>query len=1105
MEKLSHVIFSEELFELQKLIPSLKKLRSHVEEPPAQEARRRLFSGFINLLCEISRQRPLIILFDELHWIDAGTLSLITHLLRIQRGNIIFSGALREDYPQEGIPLGDFLSQLRVTDSFRLIVLEPLSSNEISEMISAIFPGRAPDPIFDETLHEITKGNPLFIEETLKTLVIKGRILKTQTGWVFREVRVDDLPASLEETIRDHIETLDEETRKIVANAAVIGPNFRLDLLKGIIEKGEAETLELLDRARRLRLIGESIPLSTEEHLFLSSTLQEFNYQQLDEQSRRETHYKIGRFEEERSKDDPSSVANLLAYHFRRSSDPVRAEKYEKMLSNYAEALYRDEEVKTYHGLERIRTRLEESKEELDEELLSLVGGFLRVFLVAIKNIQFYPPGSILVSQSQDALEESLSKLFKKLNALTLKDERGKFFINTTLLKKGEFGGMADEIFRILQEHFITSLTIAKGFSRREIQRLLEALSQPAEKGSSDPYYWDKFLDEHKIAHIDILQRTYVREEKPPSETTIRLRRVEMPLDDESMLLMRDVLRYFCASVENIKLYPSESRLIGYSMELLEKSLAEIFKRVESFTFSQVRDAFLINGVRANPKILGASIHTLLRLLKDNMIKSCTIVKGVDAREISLLLYALAGKGDKGASESWDRFLRSNNVRHIGIDQKIYEVAESVQVFPKVSPPEEKRLPRVSLERRNRARLLLEGPARELLVGENLKELPQILETLFLEREEGLGRLLIEKFLENLGDELTQVRLDAANAFSELLKEVAPFVKVALVDSSISRISDAVKVENNFSVYEKLLVGYKELLLELKSKDNLYALTNLVRALSEHSPEEKIEQLRRSTLEELLKNPSFSGMLDELEGADAEKELLLAGILEGFAGVLAPFLIEKLKSSESPHLREKLARLLGKTFVEAKDLLLRELTPFSEESEVVRILSVIDLICEDPSVFLRNALEHQSQKVCRETFNVIKRQKKGLALGLLKELLAEQRHLPTTIIILGELRYKEVIPDLIEILKTVKDPNIKKECCISLGKIADESAIPPLLEEAQKKGIFGIMERASEQVRVAATWALGNFKENEEVKAVLKKLAEDKNSAVRAQAKLALR
>jgi len=114
--------------------------------------------------------------------------------------------------------------------------------------LQAIFPRISLPKDLSKALEQTTQGNPLFLNEIVRKLVMDGKISLTGQQWVVSPLEEGYLPRSLEEIVRQKIAALDEESRGVLDQASVFGGQVSLSMLTGSSDKSEAKILEFVTR-----------------------------------------------------------------------------------------------------------------------------------------------------------------------------------------------------------------------------------------------------------------------------------------------------------------------------------------------------------------------------------------------------------------------------------------------------------------------------------------------------------------------------------------------------------------------------------------------------------------------------------------------------------------------------------------------------------------------------------------------------------------------------------------------------------------------------------------------------------------------------------------
>jgi ATP/maltotriose-dependent transcriptional regulator MalT len=222
--------------ELAVVFPSLAALSGR-RPAGLQEERYRSYRAVGALLKELSRQRPLLLALDDVHWADTASIELISHLLRHQpHGPVLLVLAFRPRQlaPQLASALG---ARAREAGSEQ-IALAPLSRAEAEQLL-----GDVTDQAVRDELYSLGGGNPFYLEQLARAPRRAGNDAPAESAGVGQ----GDLPAAVAAAISGEIAALPERTRKVLQAAAVAGDFFEPDLVAETTPVSEAEALEAID------------------------------------------------------------------------------------------------------------------------------------------------------------------------------------------------------------------------------------------------------------------------------------------------------------------------------------------------------------------------------------------------------------------------------------------------------------------------------------------------------------------------------------------------------------------------------------------------------------------------------------------------------------------------------------------------------------------------------------------------------------------------------------------------------------------------------------------------------------------------------------------
>ncbi len=225
--------------QLEPALPALLSLLDVPVEDPQWERldpvqrRQRTLDGVKRLLLRESQVQPLLVLFEDLHWIDNETQSLLDSLVEsLPTARLLLLVNYRPEY-QHAWGSKTYYRQLR---------LDPLPSESAEELLEALL-GNDPSPApLKQRLVERTEGNPFFLEESVRTLV-ETQVLVGERGAyrLTRPVESIQVPATVQAVLAARIDRLPPDEKALLQTAAVIGKDVPFALLQAIAEMSEEE------------------------------------------------------------------------------------------------------------------------------------------------------------------------------------------------------------------------------------------------------------------------------------------------------------------------------------------------------------------------------------------------------------------------------------------------------------------------------------------------------------------------------------------------------------------------------------------------------------------------------------------------------------------------------------------------------------------------------------------------------------------------------------------------------------------------------------------------------------------------------------------------
>jgi predicted ATPase len=247
--------------EMAQIAPSLRRifpdLPQPLELPPAQQ-RGYLFQSFSEALARVARTHPQLFVLEDLHWADESTLSLLIHLAnRIAQLPAVIIGTYRSGYSEGNPALVRTLEEL-IRMGVRPQKLGGLSKDAVAQMLRGLSQREAPDTLVNAIFEE-SQGYPFFVEEVYRHLAEGGRLFDT-AGQFRTELKIeeDDVPENARLIISRRLERLDENEKRALAAAAVIGRSFSFQLLAAVSQIGMDELFNVIEKAQPMGIIVPS-------------------------------------------------------------------------------------------------------------------------------------------------------------------------------------------------------------------------------------------------------------------------------------------------------------------------------------------------------------------------------------------------------------------------------------------------------------------------------------------------------------------------------------------------------------------------------------------------------------------------------------------------------------------------------------------------------------------------------------------------------------------------------------------------------------------------------------------------------------------------------
>jgi adenylate cyclase len=369
-----HRVIGSYPIEVSKLIPELKqKLRIVPESFPLspEHSRDRLFEAVAQFITNISREKPLLVILDDLQWTDQSSLLLMHYLARgVYRESLLLLGAYRETYVDDQHPLSPVLTELNRERLLQSVPLKRLSFDDTAEMIKRILEQDEMPKEFCKVVYEKTRGNPFFAEEVIRSLKEEEVIYREKNQWKIKEVSRIEFPKTVKSVIKKRISRLDDECQHVLTLASFVGKDFTFEALRGVAGVEEEKLLEIIEKMFKTGLLKHTVVRGEDMCSFADIIVRDVVHEEVNPFRRKKLHSVVGNALEKVYAEMIDEHLGELALHFLESGDRTKALDYFLKAGEKAANVYANNEAASY--FQSALKLLEEVEGELHERGLVL-------------------------------------------------------------------------------------------------------------------------------------------------------------------------------------------------------------------------------------------------------------------------------------------------------------------------------------------------------------------------------------------------------------------------------------------------------------------------------------------------------------------------------------------------------------------------------------------------------------------------------------------------------------------------------------------------------------------------------------------------------------
>ena len=364
---------SVSLSELARIVPEVH-LKTHVEfRPPGdpEEDRFRLLQAVSDVLINAASIQPLMLVLEDLHDADSGTLDLLTRVAHdIGGANLLIVGTYRDAAVDRSHPLSRTMAGLSRIPGFKRIPMRGLAAEEIRQIASSVT-GKEIALGLAEAVERETEGNPLFVQEVVRHLIEQGLLSREEARLQVPgdEALVSRTPEGLREIIGMRLSRLSDDCNHLLDIVSVIGREFNLAVLQRIAMISEDSFYSALKEAQSAGVIKEHSSVgAVVTYRFVHALFRQTIYEEILAPRRIRLHQQVAIALDDVYPTRLDEHAAELAKHYSYSSeaaDLAKTVEYSETAAKQAMSVY------AYGEAARMLEQALRAQEEVDPEGIS--------------------------------------------------------------------------------------------------------------------------------------------------------------------------------------------------------------------------------------------------------------------------------------------------------------------------------------------------------------------------------------------------------------------------------------------------------------------------------------------------------------------------------------------------------------------------------------------------------------------------------------------------------------------------------------------------------------------------------------------------------------
>jgi diguanylate cyclase (GGDEF)-like protein len=1081
--------------------------------------REEIFRTFARFFSVLAGKLPLVILIDDLHYADPASLHLIRVIIRTNLLRLFICGTAGEENQTrpEAVPLALFRTAYGMELALQTITLSPLTVEHVEKFINMTFHGLSMPHRLIQELTGMTQGNPLFMVEVLRKMIVDQKILLKGRVWHMARLEKRYFPRTLEEIIQQKMNSLDEESKRFLECASAFGESISLSMLTGSYSEKSSRIHDFLNQGMAHGLVMSQFRENDENIRFSSHSVREIIYEGISADQKRHFHEEIGAYHEKLYKEDLLPSAAPLAFHFKRSGNSKKEGIYGQHQNQRDQQVFAPEEIP-----ETIEEKLSETGDAetpgvedlgntpLSEAGLALLPKLLRSMLIAVRNIRLYPADSKSVISAMEHLGAITAGILAGVDRFSVSIEKQTIVVNGRRLETQAFPAVTAQVIDLWDQIQLKSLTFKRGLDAAELYRVLAAMSQTDQKIIT-PRFWKKFFEENRLTHVLPRQVTYTKVEAggaggttpspaPMAETDDSAAKAPGGFEDginpnpEILHIIQKVFSAILGAYSKVKLYPGNNPVATDAVRQLQGRLQSYFSLQSMLNIARVQNTLLVNGVKVDTTGFETMARSFLKFLAVVRLNSITFLATVTFAELMAFIAASVqsvASGKEGAGPHfWPDTGEKNRITGILFDQRLYGV----------------------LEEEAGEEALAAGRATDIsdshapLEDDEIEQLPERIRQRYLTGDMTGAEALLKCFCDAYSMAADDDRKTLMDVMENILspedwrptavylrfalKPILPLLQKEKYDECIQR---GVALLNQCGVALILFGEYDLATWVFAGVGQIYQRQNGSGSVTEKAAH---------PLADFLSPPVVYVLSEDLKSGEDARRQQAYQLVSSMGTAVLPLLADLIKREEHMRPRILAAELIRNSGKPGVDFLKAALAGENSPVERARIMDVIDSVTTELSGELAEALSDRSDVVQKAAIRLAERLNTPESVALLMQC-AQGREEPMVIRAvnaLGKLGAAPAAGILNRLAFRSDSTEVLTAVCRAMGRIGDPAFVPPLARLLTSRRLFLTKKKYPPSIRAAAAMALSQIAGSASLE-LMRSLANDPEAPVREAAR----